>query len=85
MRYEEISAKPMVYPKGNAVSISTEIKSEKNVNIDFSQAKVIGTYEQNNNGNSFLREYLYGKAKQQGRTITQLYSMFPYKGSYCLK
>ena len=61
-----------VVQQKDTIGINGSVKQAgKNVDIDFSKAQAIGTYEQNNIGNSFLREYLCGKAVQQGVTIPQ--------------
>jgi len=41
---------------------NTNVTEEKVGNVDFSKAHSIGVYEQNSKSNSFLREYLIGKA-----------------------
>ena len=69
MGIEEVSTHKVVQTNDSTTVASIATQQDKKVNVDFSQARAIGTYEQNNVGNSFLREYLYGKAAQQGVNI----------------
>lgn len=69
MGIEEIKLRTNVAATDSVKAVAAEEKTE---NLDFSKARKIGAYEQNSKSNSFLREYLMGKAGDrlpQGMTI----------------